>query len=68
MERELKPIRQEFLKHRLKLIWVGLSALGLPGDIELVRLNPGRRAADLPGMNAIGEDDQVAYCRVNSGL
>src|SRR5215475_7543465 len=68
MERELKPIRQELLKHRLTLIWVGLSpALRLPDDIELVRLNPGRRAVDLPGMNTIGEDNQVAYCRVNSG-
>ena len=67
MESELKPIRQEFLKHRLKLSWVGPSlALGLPGDIELVRLNPGRCAADLPGMNAIGEDDQVVYRRANS--
>src|SRR5215831_12858734 len=65
MESELKPIRQEFLKHHFKLNWVGLPALGLSSDIELVRLHPGRCAVDLPRMNAIGEDDQVVYSRAD---
>ena len=66
MEGELEAIRQQLLNHGLPLFVVGLPfPVGLRGQIELLRLHPGRRAGDLLGVNPVSESDQIGQRRID---
>jgi hypothetical protein len=55
MKLELEAIGQQPLQHFFPLLVIGPSRLiGLRGNVELVRVDPGRRTDDLLRMQAIG--------------
>jgi len=68
MKSEIEAIGEKFLKHQFHLPVVGGAFhVGLPGHIELFGFEPRRPARDLPGMNSIGEYDEIAHRRVAGG-